>query len=288
VTGWTQPAERWQEAHDPERQLAWLHASGVVVARWPALPTEPSPTECFQVGADYWLWQPGIGGLQALTDPPSFVAYRDHACPPERFEALVRRSWVPSVYQVWGRQVLHASAVAREDGERVVALVGPTGVGKSTLAYGLGQRPGWTQIADDTVAFSRDGDSIRLHPLLNHRRLRAASAAYFGKPMMSGEVVGWPSLPLRLTGLYLLAEDAAQAEPVSITAGSAAESYPVLLGQAFALSVAVPSHNEQLLLDYLALARVPAFRMRYCRTFEAFNAVLDGLAAHARRQPGSG
>ena len=60
---------------------------------------------------------------------------------------------MPAVYQVWGRQVLHASAVAQNGTGRVLGFTGPSGAGKSTIAYGLGQRAGWAHVADDTLAF---------------------------------------------------------------------------------------------------------------------------------------
>jgi hypothetical protein len=189
---------------------------------------------------------------------------------------------MPAVYQVWGRQVLHASAVAEQATGRVVAFTGPSGAGKSTLAYGCAQRPGWVHLADDTLAFSVDAGSIVLHPLKNDARLRPATAAYHGRSDDPLQPISWPDQPLSLSRLFVIGGNddlttAAVVEPLA-----AAESYMLLLQQAHAFTLQIPAFNQQLLRDYLALATVPTFRLTYQRSFDRMDEILDLVGKSAR------
>lgn len=233
----------------------------------------------FRVGTEYWLWQAGVGGLQVFADRPEFVAYRSADVGREWFERLVQRSWLPAVYQVWGRQVLHASAACRRDSATAVAFVGTTGAGKSTLAYALGRRPAWQQLSDDSLAFSRRGEAVSLHPLRNDVRLRPATVAHYGTNATDA-VVEWPATPPRLKCLYFLAGQSDRPEPARLSRVSAAEAYRLVLAQAFAFSLVIPEHNRRLLQDYLALARIPACRLTYRMRFDVIEDVLDVIEEH--------
>ena len=280
---WTEPIARWHATGDSNAQYERLQRCGELLARWPQLPFEPAPTDCFRVENELWIWQPGVGGIRCLADRPEFDAYPSREVAPVWFEQLVTRSWLPAMYPVWGRQVIHASAVFHIDSGDVIAFAGPSGAGKSTLAYGLASRPGWQSLCDDTLAFSGLDGTIALHPFKNESRLRPASAAHFGIAAHRPLPIVWPSRSLTLRLVYFAVGENTPAHNVTITPLKASESYPLLLEQAYALTLEIANNNQQLMRDYLMVAAtVPASRLTYRRSFDAFEAVLDGIDAHAR------
>jgi len=278
---WTEPVVRWETGFDSRALHAELLERGELVATWPPAPFEDTATDCFKVGQDFWIWQPGVGGITFRVDHPEFVAFPAEDVAPSWFEYLITRNWMPAVYQVWGRQVLHASGVAWEGREDVVAFAGASGAGKSTIAYGLGRRIGWRLVSDDTLAFSCDGRRVSLYPLRNEARLRPATAAYYGKSGEPPQTVEWPKGRLALKRVYFLSGSADLDQPARISLLRAGESYPLLLEQAHAFTLAIPKHNQQLMRDYLALAAAtPIFRLEYRRSFDAVEDILDAVERH--------
>jgi hypothetical protein len=281
VVSWTEAVAHWEHALDSSSQIRWLTETGVRLCQWAPAPFETSPTDCFKVDQTYWLWQAGTGGIRFTADLPEYFAFPSPDVEPAWFEEVVTRSWLPAIYQVWGRQVVHASAVAREAGGGVVAFVGPSGVGKSTVAYGLGRRAGWRMVSDDTLAFSRAEGGVALHPLRQVTRLRPATAGHFETMGRAAEPLVWPGGSVALVGLYSLAVDPGLRGTTHITPLSAAEAYRLVLEQAFALSLNVPEHNRELMLDYAAFAAAPSFRLVYRPSFDVIERVLGDLEAHA-------
>jgi hypothetical protein len=120
-----------------------------------------------------------------------------------------------------GITCLHASAVAL--GERAIALVGPAGAGKSTLAAGFAGR-GHAALADDVVALRRSEGAFRVGPGSPRIRLWPDSvAALYGSPDalprltptwdkrfldLTEPAGGLPPHPLPLAAVYLLASAA--------------------------------------------------------------------------------
>jgi hypothetical protein len=280
VAPWTEAVAHWEPAKDSAAQLKWLTQEGVRLCQWTPAPFESAPTDCFQVDQTYWLWQAGVGGIRFLAGLPEFSAFPSRDVDPAWFHQIVTRSWLPAIYQVWGRQVVHASAAVREVTGDVVAFVGPSGAGKSTVAYGLGRRVGWRMVSDDTVAFSRTDGHVALHPFRQVVRLRPATAAHYDKTGELLEPLAWPSGTVSLARLYVLAVDPGLPTTTRIAPLSAAESYRFVLEQAFALSLNIPEYNRELMLDYVALAAVPSFRLVYRRSFDLIEGVLDDLEAH--------
>ena len=259
---WTEPSVEWHSVTDCAVQHQRLAAHGELVATWPATAFEETGTDCYRVGEEYWIWQVGVGGVRFVEDYPRFLAFPSTRVDRASFEYLITHSWLPVLYQFWGRQVLHASAVARSATGEVVAFAGPSHAGKSTTAYGLGQRCGWTLLCDDTLAFSSDTDGITLHRLPNEARLRPASAAYYRRTHAVAEPVRWPAQPLRLTAVFFLQGDPSLPHPALITRLRASEAYPLLLEQAHALTLKFPKHNHRLMRDDLDLAAAaPAFQL---------------------------
>src|SRR5581483_8920617 len=284
-TSWTEPIAEWRPAVDSDACQRWLTARGQPVAAWPPAAPETAPTVCFALDGCYWIWQPDAGGIRFRADEPRFTGFPSTAVDPRWFRWLVTRSWLPSVYPFWGRQVLHATAAAHEPSGTVVAFTGPSGAGKSTMAFALGRQPGWSLICDDTLAFSPLEDAgaltIALHPLPTEARLRPASAAHFGVAPNRAVPLKWPRRPVRLSTIYSLQADPDLDRPVSISKVGAGESYARLLEQAHALTLDLPDHTQRLMRDYLALATtVPVFRLAYRKSFEAIAQIVTALEPH--------
>lgn len=72
-----------------------------------------------------------------------------------------------------GLVALHVSAV--QDGDRLIALAGDSGVGKSTLAAALGTH-GYPLFADDTLILDRQGDAFVAMP--GHKKLKLWDNAF--------------------------------------------------------------------------------------------------------------
>lgn len=284
-------------------QASWVHAqvdwcgflnptaddpsqrSGAIrLATWPRTEFDPDETDCYAVGDQMWIWQPGVGAVRFRLDEPTLVAYQWPGCETDVFRQVVTRSWLPAIYPLWGRQVLHASAVVCPATGHAAAFTGPTHAGKSTTAYGVSRLGNWRLLSDDTVGFSLAGSTNRLHPLPNESRLRTASANYYGVQAFAGAPLLWPEGDVQLRVVYALEGLDAADTTVEFTPLRAAEAVPLLLQQAFTLSFELPKYNQQLMKDYLALAStVPAYRLRYRRSFdvadELFRAVQDHLSA---------
>ena len=141
-----------------------------------------------------------------------------------------------------GVTCLHASAVAL-GGERAVALVGPAGAGKSTLAAGFARR-GHPGLSDDVVALDHDGGRFRICPGPPRIRLWPDSVtALYGAPdalprltptwdkrfLDLRESAGHPPLPLPLAAIYVLTEGGPVAAPVGVESLSMIESLLALV-----------------------------------------------------------
>ena len=278
---WHLPVLCWQRRCDSYLHSDHLTRVGELLVTWPREPLEEHPTDCFKVGGDYWIWQRGIGGVQFAAERPEISAFPSEEVDQAWFEYLVTRSWLPAAYHIWGRQVLHASAVATTGSGDVVAFAGPSGAGKSTMAYGLGQRPSWNAVCDDTLAFSCAQTRVLLHPLPNEARLRPRSAAHYGRTDAAPEPIVWPSGPLRLRRVYFLSGEENLQQAVAITPLGASDTYVLLLEQAHALTLKIRQHNQRLMRDYLELtARISAFRLTYRKSFDAIDEIFDTIESH--------
>jgi hypothetical protein len=278
VEVWTEPRVEWHRGTDSLRHHQDLVNGAELLTRWEPVPFERTATDCFKLGGDFWIWQPDVGGIRFNASEPCVSAYPSETVDLDWFRHLIERSWLPAAYQVWGRQVLHASAVAHQDTGRVLAFTGPSGAGKSTIAYGLGQRTGWAHVADDTLAFSVDAGRIVLHPLKNDARLRPATAAFHGRSDAPLQPLVWPAEPIVLSQLFVIAGADDLATDVHVEPLAAGDSYTLLLQQAHTFTLQVPAFNQQLMRDYLALAAsVPIVHLTYRRSFDCMDAILDEI-----------
>lgn len=285
---WAQPRVEWASSLDLTGEPPATQAGAELLVRWPATEFEHTDTDCVQVGDQIWIWQPEVGAVRFSLYDPSLSAFPWPGSDVDRFRQVVTRSWLPAIYPLWGRQVLHASAVACTATGDAVAFTGPTHAGKSTTAYGLGRRPGWRPVCDDTLAFSVSAEAgVRLHPIPNDSRLRPASAEYYGVSDRPQETLEWPDGDLQLKAVYLIEGDDTFEQAAGFTRLRGAEALPLLLQQAYALSFKLPKYNQQLMKDYLALATgVPVFRLRYRRSFDVAEELFSAIAGHLATEAG--
>jgi hypothetical protein len=247
------------------------------VRRWLTLPDQPAHA-CRRAGDVWWLAHPHYGAARFSADSRHIRHYLSPSMSVEDYLPIFEHEWLPLIYQIWGYTVLHASAVTRDDGETLL-FVGMSGAGKSTLGFGLGQRPGWQQIADDSLALTFEPDGIRIAPLPNRIRLRPASAAYYAT---TPSEIDWPSAALRPRAIYLPEQDADQAAQPSIESIGPAQALNRLLDQLYVLDIDSRDVRRNVTAHLLDLiSRVPVFRLRYRRDFAAQETILDGIEAHA-------
>jgi len=120
--------------------------------------------------------------------------------------------------------LFHAGGVADEQG-RVVAFVGPSGRGKTTLSRALGEHYGY--VSDETIAVDAD---LRVHP---YRKPLSVVRHGAPKKQVSTAEAGLrdlPDAPLRLTALVLMDRDGDVAAPELVPVGLA-EALPELVEQ---------------------------------------------------------
>jgi hypothetical protein len=145
------------------------------------------------------------------------VCYPRVGVPPRTVRHLLLDLLLPALLASRGHLVLHASAIAR--GGRAVAFMGPTGVGKSTLAAALTRR-GASTLSDDALVLDVRGAGAVAIPTYPGLRLWPESRTLFGawsgvrrvrvqhstrKERWFGARVPFGRQPVPLAALYLLA-----------------------------------------------------------------------------------
>jgi hypothetical protein len=287
---WVEPSIDWLGPLDVPAVHAHLSAHAEPLAHWPATAFDTTPTDCFREGDQIWIWQPDVGAARFSLTAPHLAAWLWPDADSAWFRQVATRSWLPAIYPLWGRQVLHASAVMWTATGRTVAFTGSTHAGKSTTAYGVARRAGWRLLADDTVAFSiverahpAEPPGVALHPIAQETRLRPATADYYGVDRDSTSSVTWPGGSPVLRAIYVLEGDEAQVSPVEFAPLSPGETLPLLLQQAYALSFGIPKYNQALMRAYVSLAAsVRTCRLRYRRSFDTAEQLFAAVDCDAR------
>ncbi|MFJ3958959.1 hypothetical protein [Arthrobacter sp. NPDC090010] len=108
--------------------------------------------------------------------------------------------------------MLHAAGIADESGQ-VVAFIGPSGRGKTTLSHTLGQEYGY--VTDETVGIEMDGE---VHPYRKPLSVIRSGETY--KEQIAPSVLGLKELPsgrLRLGGLCLVERRSDLQGPATVT-----------------------------------------------------------------------
>ena len=124
----------------------------------------------------HWMHFPGLGSFCFSSHSDEVIAFAEPSARLDWLRDTFYRSVLPMALQVFGKEVLHASAVETTYG--AIAFCAISESGKSTIAYGLSRRghPLW---ADDAVVFEISDHEVWSHPMQFEIRLRAASAQYF-------------------------------------------------------------------------------------------------------------
>jgi hypothetical protein len=290
---WVEPRIEWLGTLDVTNIRARLSAAGELLVTWPPTQFERTATDCYRLQDEFWVWQPYVGAVTFSLDRAGLAAFLWPGADSAWFRQVVTRSWLPAIYPLWGRQVVHASAVVCEATQESVAFVGTTHAGKSTLAYGMRQRSGWNAISDDMLAFSvhtgspSEPQSILLHPMPQEARLRPASAAYYGRTDQATETLAWPGGAPRLRVIYILDGDEHLETAASFRPLRPAEVLPLLLEQAYALSLNLPTYNQELMKQYAVLATtVSAFRLHYRRSFNVAEQLFTSIRGHLAGEAG--
>jgi hypothetical protein len=231
-------------------------------------------------GTAHRMHMPGLASFAWRDGSDEVTADAAHAAHDAVVDAF-QRCVLPMALHTRGLQVLHASAVRGPRG--VVALCGPSGTGKSTLAYGLASRPGHVLWADDAVAFDAAPGTVRALPLPFSMHLRPASADYFGaEPAGLSTVAAAPS---PLAAVVVLERAVAPEEPVArATRIGAADAFTAVLQHAYCFDLEARPRRRETAEQYLDLtARVPVYRLRFRHGLEGLPAVLDTVERIATR-----
>lgn len=261
------------EGGDPEAQL-WhsRDASGCVYG-------------C-TVGGLCWMCWPGRVSFRFRPLADEVLAVAQSSLQTDFIHDTYRRQALPMILQVRGHEVLHASAVAMPQG--VVALCGESGVGKSTLAYGLHRR-GYRLCADDAIGFQTSGQSIRAVPLPFSIRLRPEAATFFDYDRAAASLppdhsnVLIPSdeaeLPAFVAlGILTRAEDLPAGRSVEVRRLTSAQTLEAVLPHAYCFSLHDEERKRRMLEQYLQMcARLPVFSIRFQPGLENLPAVLDAI-----------
>lgn len=199
---------------------------------------------------------------------------------PELIREVFEHSALPLVLQALGTEVLHASAVLAPRG--VVAFCGASGMGKSTIAYGLHRR-GYPLWADDAVAVQTSPTAVGVIPLPFDVRLRPAPARLFGYGARSTRLPSGRPLtppddrePTRLGALFVLSQASSAGPTMGRLEPSAA--FAALLPHAYCFSPNDVEGKRRMLGRYLELAaRLPVFRVCLADNLDTLPSALDGI-----------
>jgi hypothetical protein len=194
----------------------------------------------------------------------------------------------PLILQAQGLPVLHGSAVIGPGG--AIVFCGVSGTGKSTVAYAMGARPDFRQIADDAVVMRDDGrGGFEMVPIAFRPRLRASAAGYFG---VSASPTVAPPAPcsggVPLNAVILLSQDApaSAAEPPRLSRTPPASAFSAILTHAHCFDETDRLSVSHMVNTYLSIAAtVPVFCLTYRPDFSAIEqlaeTIVEGVAQFA-------
>jgi hypothetical protein len=250
----------------------------------------PNPPTCSPNGAAVERWHDRNGRLAGYGDAEGgwlhLLGVGTFTFGPENIEVSAqsgvgldaindahRRLALPLVLAALGHQVLHGSAVLMPAG--VVALCAPSGVGKSTLAYGFARRGLWA-VADDAVALKPSTPVPLLIPLPFALRLRPQSRAHFsaGGELAARHEVAREGLPL---AAVCTLERAALTAP-RVQRLPPAQAFRAMLAQAYSFGLADATRRRRMVDGYLSLAsRVPVFSVTIPDGLETLDSALEAI-----------
>jgi hypothetical protein len=211
-------------------------------------------------------------------------------CRHDSLRHLLLDQVIPRLWAHKGHLVLHASAVQLPGG-RVVAFLGESGWGKSTLAAALQER-GSELISDDSISLQAIDERASLVPSYTGLRLNDDSIATLGLEKQEWTSVSHYSDKRRhepatqegrqacvLDTLYIMDEPGPTAETLSIKPLTGAALIPTLIKRSFLLD---PRDNQcatrQLQEASAVMRAAPRVRsLAYPRDYQQLSAVCDAL-----------
>jgi hypothetical protein len=225
----------WEPVHD------WVLADGAVAI------------SCARRGAEYLLGFPGAAQFHLAEAGRHITCHPEPGAPATLWRHLLLDQVIPRILGHWGHLVIHASAVAFDDG-RAVAFLGDAGWGKSTLAAAFRRRES-TPVADDCLLLRCRADRVRGIPAYPGLRLwpdaalatLPAGAGYSRLGQCRGKHRLKPRVPapgaatraVELACLFLLTEPAGAAPDgrISLRPVEGADALVALIARLFTLDV---------------------------------------------------
>jgi len=235
----------------------------------------------YAADGEQWMRLPGIASFRFGSREGEAVAVPEPGAATELIVDAYQRAVLPMALHANGHEVIHASAVIIT--KHVVALCGPSKIGKSTTAYGLHRR-GHRVWADDALVFETAGDRVRAIPYPHRLRIRAQAAEFFGLHELEGrEESNWDepeqaqTEPAPLGAIFLLerqeADVTSRVQAVRISAG---EAFPALLGNGYWFRLQDPERRRRTIERYLTVStQVPVFRISFRASLDQLSATLD-------------
>lgn len=231
-----------------------------------------TPTlSCARDGVAYLLRFHGCADFHVSADPAEVW------CPASRIDGdrlglLIVDDLLPLALSAAGRLVLHASAVLTGDG--VIAFIGATGAGKSTLAASLANA-GCAPLADDWFVVEVGDRGLvavagipvwklrqdSAHAVFGQARCESASAPQENDKERIETHSGWAaaSEPLPVQRIYVLVPHNDPEESISIRPLSAREAFLALVCHSFGIDIDDATHLRASADRFAAAALAPVW-----------------------------
>ncbi len=233
----------------------------------------------------YRLFADGLGTYEISPLLDELACAPSPGLEPWQWQRFLTGGVLPLLAVLSGREVLHASAVAI--GDRVIALVGGSGAGKTSLALHL-VASGAQLFADDVLALELSGEKVIAHPGAGVMNLSPGERARLDGLIddeqiagVDGEglrvVVERATRPLELAAVYFIDRPNA-ATRVSFERLETSER---ILGATFNLSIREPARLRRHLEVCAAIAaRCEQYRVRVPASVPAAE-LAGAISAHA-------
>jgi hypothetical protein len=246
----------------------------------------------------HWLHLPGLASFSFRQGTDKVQAFVHPSARQNLIDEAYRRIVLPLALQALGTEVLHASAVLTPHG--LLALCAASGIGKSTLAFGLSRR-GYPLWADDAVAFEVSGREVRTVPLPFVTRLRPDAAAFFAATATGASSAGvYPEQGRRglsttthhdhdrrpLIALLVLKRRTEKSEDrtVQMTRLSPTQAFPAVLAHAYCFSLQNGDRKRHMTQCYLDLiCRVPVYEVLFQSGLEKLPVILGEIEQSVMR-----
>jgi hypothetical protein len=273
---------------------------------WPVESASPE----FRVGhvpGGYLLEYPEAAACCFIAEDAGYIKceYQGQADLTELRRVLIDQA-IPRARALQGELVLHAAGIGL--GGRAVALMGPSGFGKSTLSGAFAAR-GYSVLCDDALSLGVDAANVDCVGAYRGLRLWPDSAANAGiagfrRGAVSARTTKLRLLPtdpmddvlrLPLQAILLLDRLApGMPEGIEVALEPVSESMAYLTSQCFKLDTSDSRHWSLLLAGIARVVEtVPVIRVFYPRRYDLLPLVVKRIMAHVdsaggRRRSGTG